>query len=477
MATKATKKKNNKVTKRGVSAPMLPKKGPKRVSKEVGRKRAPPNSPAQTSILENLGSEQNSPAATSETMDDRDADEGEEEEYAFSDGDEEEESEGESPVARAVHHDGLHARRRNEAPVARAVHHDGLPAAGRRNEVPVARAVHHDGLPAGRRGIPNQRRHHDGDGVLLDNSMLIGAKTSRAKAKAERKPHVVQRVSAFVKRHVFKKIKFIINDVVLERVMARLEKEENFSGDARQQVVFRRMYRTAAMDALNAKRSSCEQMGAKICHKYLKELVQEKGVSVLDQNACRLFKMEDLLKMRMSETAEECNAFLWFYGEFLEAVAGRLTWGKQKYHQTVSEAKDFSDARQSIVSITDEAFALLMIENYRNKWESHFRCSETGMAKVKVEAKYTSSRLGTTEYGGWSWEGFQRFNQLVKLVEDNRLAAQSNAKELELLLYLQSTPAGEKLFGRKHVAGEGDVLNGATTTAMAMVEPWCEELI
>ena len=106
----ATKKKNNKVTKRGVSAPMLPKKGPKRVSKEVGRKRAPPNSTAQTSILENLGSEQNSPAATSETMDDRDEDEGEGEDYPFSDGDKEEEAEGESPVARAVHHDGLHAR-------------------------------------------------------------------------------------------------------------------------------------------------------------------------------------------------------------------------------------------------------------------------------------------------------------------------------------------------------------------------------
>jgi hypothetical protein len=308
--------------------------------------------------------------------------------------------------------------------------------------------------------------------------MLIGAKTSRAKAKAERKPHVVQRVSAFVKRHVFKKIKFIINDVVLERVMARLEKEENFSGGAGQQVIFRRMYRTAAMDALNAKRSSCEQMGAKICHKYLKELVHEKGVSVLDKDECSLFKMEDLLKMRMSQTAQECNAFLWFYGEFLEAVAGRLTWGKQKFHQTVSEAKDFSDSRQSIVSVTDEAFALLMIENYRSKWESHFRSSERGIAKVKVEAKYTSSRLGTTEYGGWSWQGFQRFNQLVKLVEDNRLVPQSNAKELELLLYLQSTPAGEKLFGKRDVAAvEGEVLNGATTTAMAMVEPWCEELI
>ena len=177
-------------------------------------------------------------------------------------------------MAEAVHHDGLHARRRNEAPaVAESVHHDGLHAARRRNEAPVARAVHHDGLPAGQRNIPNLRRHHDG--VLLDNSMLIGAKTSRA--KAEMKPHVVQRVSAFVKQHVFKKIKFIINDVVLERVMmARLEKEENFSGDARQQVVFRQMYRTAAMDALNAKRSLCEQMGAKICHKYVKELVQEK---------------------------------------------------------------------------------------------------------------------------------------------------------------------------------------------------------
>jgi hypothetical protein len=66
----------------------------------------------------------------------------------------------------------------------------------------------------------------------------------------------------------------------------------------------------------------------------------------------------------------------------------------------------------------------------------------------------------------------------VKLVEDNRLVPQSNAKELELLLYLQSTPAGEKLFGKRDVAaGEGEVLNGATTTPLAMVEPWCEELI
>ena len=41
--------------------------------------------------------------------------------------------------------------------------------------------------------------------------------------------------------------------------------------------------------------------------------------------------------MRSSTTDGEKAAFLWFAGDFVETVAGRKTWGKQKCLQLMTE--------------------------------------------------------------------------------------------------------------------------------------------
>ncbi|KAI2514251.1 hypothetical protein MHU86_144 [Fragilaria crotonensis] len=65
----------------------------------------------------------------------------------------------------------------------------------------------------------------------------------------------------------------------------------------------------------------------------------------------------------------EKEAFFWFYGTFLECVCGKRNLGRQKQHQRISEATD-KGSQAKTVTISDEEFALLIFENYIDKWIS-----------------------------------------------------------------------------------------------------------
>jgi hypothetical protein len=87
----------------------------------------------------------------------------------------------------------------------------------------------------------------------------------------------------------------------------------------------------------------------------------------------------------------------------LECVAGKKGWGKVKYFQTVSKAVD-RKTNDILVTASDEAFALLMLENYRDKWILRYEeaCSAGGGRNTdkRIDGKYTSSVKGHTEFGG-----------------------------------------------------------------------------
>ena len=72
-----------------------------------------------------------------------------------------------------------------------------------------------------------------------------------------------------------------------------------------------------------------------------------------------------------------------------------------------------------LVTISDEAFALLMYENYEDKWTKQGSAqagqSEQSGKKV-IRGKYTVQNSGTCKYGGSSHAGMKRFNKLYNLV-------------------------------------------------------------
>ena len=96
---------------------------------------------------------------------------------------------------------------------------------------------------------------------------------------------------------------------------------------------------------------------------------------------------------------------------------------------------------------------MLLIDNYLDKWKEQCADAEpfdnTNMTGEDAEAngrqrkktttklpgKYTEKKNGHCEYGGWSRDGMATFNQLYKLVNDDRASAQSEQMERELLAF------------------------------------------
>ncbi|KAI2490820.1 hypothetical protein MHU86_23755 [Fragilaria crotonensis] len=138
--------------------------------------------------------------------------------------------------------------------------------------------------------------------------------------------------------------------------------------------------------------------------------------------------------------------------------------------------------RGRIVTKSDEAFALLMFENYIDKWksmppvadEAEDSDSEQGQRKKKAKPRqraYTQTKSGHCKYGGWSHEGIARFNELYSLVQEDRQCTQAEAMEKQLLAFCMSQ-AG-LVHGRDARGGEQDN-DTAVPAAMTatFVEAW-----
>ena len=112
------------------------------------------------------------------------------------------------------------------------------------------------------------------------------------------------------------------------------ETEEGVTDDDVKRLAFRKVYKSSVMEALNARRSSCDQMGCKIVHRYLSRtwLTPPVAGGVEDIEGIPSFlSIETLSKLRRSETEAERRAFTWFFAEFIECVSGKSkSMGKAK---------------------------------------------------------------------------------------------------------------------------------------------------
>jgi hypothetical protein len=109
-----------------------------------------------------------------------------------------------------------------------------------------------------------------------------------------------------------------------------------------------------------------------------------------------------------------------------------------------------------IVTKNDEAFAVLLIDNYLEKWKMILGGEEqsadaetvnnTNMMReaedngrqgkkttAKLPGKYTEKKSGHYKYGGWSRAGMARFNQLYSLVNNDSASYQIKVTVLLLL--------------------------------------------
>jgi hypothetical protein len=109
--------------------------------------------------------------------------------------------------------------------------------------------------------------------------------------------------------------------------------------------------------------------------------------------------MEQVLQAR-----ENVEDFTLFCDTFLSNVVGRNI-----YNSNVGETK-----MSKIATVNDEAFALVNVENSIEQWKDKVSDpTKTNKSKWKP-SKYTANPSEARKYGGWSFEGIRRFNNLSR---------------------------------------------------------------
>lgn len=248
-------------------------------------------------------------------------------------------------------------------------------------------------------------------------------------AVKRRQKHVADRIQAFVKATVFRKLKFVTNDTILNKALTCVMEREKPADEA----AFIRLYKTCVVGAVNTKRSTCEQAGAKI----MRELLISKKHDT--NNMDPPYSIGVLSLLRRAQSAHEMEAYLWFVGSFLECVSGARAWGKRKYFERVSNAM-VGGTDELLVTVSDEAFALLLYENYVTKWMTKYIEERTQIFQEenkRMNGKFTKSSTGNCEYGGWDEEGVRRFNQLCVLVQNDRRSRKAQEMEEYVLMELR----------------------------------------
>ena len=253
-------------------------------------------------------------------------------------------------------------------------------------------------------------------------------------AKKLQENHIKRRIVGTVKGHIFRKVKFLTCPEYYERVMKVIVEMEKPQDTAR----FVRIYKTAVVGAINTKRSACEQAALDAVHELLK---RKNHIDEVDPPP---YSMETLCKLRQSQTTDEKEAFQWFVGTLLQCVVGKTIWGRKKYQVMISDAVH-ANTSEKIITVSDEAFALVMYENYIEKWITRYHNpSQQGARATKILGKYTGNSIRCSEYGGWSTQGMERFNELCSLVEADRSSRNAREAEEQVMLSLRRTRFGEQ---------------------------------
>ena len=92
--------------------------------------------------------------------------------------------------------------------------------------------------------------------------------------------------------------------------------------------------------------------------------------------------------------------------------------GRKRYYYRVSEAVIDKGRKELVVTVSDEAFAILLYENYINKWIARYHAEKLGeKPKGKMTGKYNSTVTDSCLHRGWSAEGVARFNELCAIVD------------------------------------------------------------
>jgi hypothetical protein len=120
----------------------------------------------------------------------------------------------------------------------------------------------------------------------------------------------------------------------------------------------------------------------------------------------------------------DLEAFYFFFDDLVLCVAGRKVWTlREKAIKLISEAK-------KVVSVLDEAFTILALMNYWERW--------TGNGT----ARWTDSKSGNYQYMGWADAAYLQFDELCKRIHEQRQTRLNKKLEQIYLTSSRSLLAG-----------------------------------
>jgi hypothetical protein len=140
----------------------------------------------------------------------------------------------------------------------------------------------------------------------------------------------------------------------------------------------------------------------------------------------RFPSLNDFLEMSQKE-----SSYLLLCTQFIRPIVGTTKW-----------KHNFLRKRMSLyVTISDEAFALLTLENNYDRWVDMWH--NQNLKTSNVEAKWTNAGQSlcngqSKRFNGWKQDGYTRYNELYDLVEADREEEGRRNFELRLKETLQA---------------------------------------
>ena len=152
--------------------------------------------------------------------------------------------------------------------------------------------------------------------------------------------------------------------------------------------------------------------------------------------------VEELTKCltRDVETDREYEVFVFYCEELLGKMVGAIEWSPQiRCFTTISAALRQGYKDMPLISPSDEAFAVLVVDNCLGRWNKEARKSaekptkDPNEKKKNVDGKYTTASAGQVMFGGWTEKGLAMFNKLQQMAKEARTTEKCKVVENKCL--------------------------------------------
>ncbi|CAJ1935148.1 unnamed protein product [Cylindrotheca closterium] len=225
---------------------------------------------------------------------------------------------------------------------------------------------------------------------------------------------------AFVKLHTFRRIKFPTTEEKGVRECTKaVQKSYVLLPEGVDTDVFASEWQSSLRERLRMLRNNCQNSAKKKFISDWKEGVVPQNLEASLVTNYRDYADDDG-KVR-DNRKDNYDSFLYFIDRILPSVNADVT----KYYGDARCQFGLSNA----FTVTDEAFGLLMVENYVERWKAlakEWPSSDTtedqGLKRKRMRSlggRYTGSEKGMVA-GGWDNGGINRFNELAQMVSTAR---------------------------------------------------------